>query len=214
MIGRIAGVLLDKQPPELMVDVNGVGYEISAPMTTFYRLPLLNEPVTLFTHLVVRDDAHLLYGFYDKQERSLFRLLIKVNGVGPKMALAILSGIESDTFAHCVEDNDTAALVRIPGVGKKTAERLIIEMRDKLKMLAIEPAPLSSDQSESEDLEKSAEANARQVKRQVISDAESALVALGYKPAEASKAINALDVAGLCSEDVIRLALKSMVKSK
>ena len=150
MIGRIAGVLLDKQPPELMVDVNGVGYEISAPMTTFYRLPLLNEPVTLFTHLVVRDDAHLLYGFYDKQERSLFRLLIKVNGVGPKMALAILSGIESDTFAHCVEDNDTAALVRIPGVGKKTAERLIIEMRDKLKMLAIEQATLSSDQSESE----------------------------------------------------------------
>lgn len=210
MIGRIAGVLIEKQPPELMVDVNGVGYEITAPMTTFYQLPMTNEPVALYTHLTIRDDAHLLYGFYDRTERALFRTLIKVNGVGPKMALAILSGIESDEFVRCVESNDTASLVRIPGVGKKTAERLIIEMRDKLKQLDIEPA-LSSQQSSSEadglPLEQRSDRN-------VISDAESALIALGYKPTEASKAINGLDVSGLSSEQVIRMALKGMVKSK
>jgi len=210
MIGRIAGILIEKQPPELMVDVNGVGYEITAPMTTFYRLPAVNESVALFTHLTIRDDAHLLYGFYDKTERTLFRTLIKVNGVGPKMALAILSGIESDEFVRCVESNDIATLVRVPGVGKKTAERLIIEMRDKLKQLDIAPA-LTPPSSQGEDGVSGGElVNERNVRL----DAESALIALGYKPAEASKTINALDIEGLSSEQVIRMALKGMVKSK
>lgn len=210
MIGRIAGILIEKQPPELMVDVNGVGYEITAPMTTFYRLPAVSESVALFTHLTIRDDAHLLYGFYDKTERTLFRTLIKVNGVGPKMALAILSGIESDEFVRCVESNDIATLVRVPGVGKKTAERLIIEMRDKLKHLDIAPAltPASGlSEGDGSGVELLNE-------RGVRSDAEGALVALGYKPVEASKAINALDIVGLSSEQVIRMALKGMVKSK
>ena len=208
MIGRIAGVLIEKQPPEMMIDVKGVGYEITAPMTTFYRLPMLNEPVSVYTHLIVRDDAHLLYGFYDKQERALFRALIKVNGVGPKMALAILSGIEAEEFVRCVENDDAASLVRVPGVGKKTAERLIIEMRDKLKQLAIQPSIVGSDgnvDSASGELFSS---------RSAINDAESALIALGYKPAEASKAVSKLDAKGLASEEVIRLALKGMVKSK
>ena len=210
MIGRIAGILIEKQPPELMVDVNGVGYEITAPMTTFYQLPAVNEDVALYTHLTIRDDAHLLYGFYDKSERALFRTLIKVNGVGPKMALAILSGIESDEFVRCVESNDIATLVRVPGVGKKTAERLIIEMRDKLKQLAIEPALASFQGADSESVSGSVHISERNVR----ADAESALIALGYKPAEASKAINAIDIAGLSSEQVIRMALKGMVKSK
>ncbi|PCJ47448.1 MAG: Holliday junction branch migration protein RuvA [Moraxellaceae bacterium] len=210
MIGRINGVLIEKQPPEMLVDVNGVGYEITAPMTTFYQLPTLGNPVTLFTHLTIRDDAHLLYGFYDKQERSLFRTLIKVNGVGPKMALGILSGIEADEFVRCVESNDTATLVKIPGVGKKTAERLIIEMRDKLKQLAIAPALAAQNQGEASD----SQSGSLHSERNVISDAESALISLGYKPAEASKAISGLDVSGLASEEVIRMALKGMVKSK
>ena len=210
MIGRIAGILIEKQPPELMVDVTGVGYEITAPMTTFYRLPVVNENVALYTHLTIRDDAHLLYGFHDKTERALFRALIKVNGVGPKMALAILSGIESDEFVRCVESNDITTLVRVPGVGKKTAERLIIEMRDKLKQLAIEPALAPFQGADSENASQVGHINERNVR----ADAESALIALGYKPAEASKAINALDIGGLSSEQVIRMALKGMVKSK
>lgn len=210
MIGRIAGVLVEKQPPEMMVDVNGVGYEITAPMTTFYQLPMLNEPVVVYTHLIVREDAHLLYGFYDKQERALFRILIKVNGVGPKMALGILSGIEAHEFVRCVEGNDTAALVRVPGVGKKTAERLIIEMRDKLKQLDL-PSSVSTQNGGADVTQEKIEANAV---RDAINDAESALIALGYKPAEASKAVSRLDAEGLTSEEVIRLALKGMVKSK
>ncbi|OUS29282.1 Holliday junction DNA helicase RuvA [Gammaproteobacteria bacterium 45_16_T64] len=204
MIGRIAGILVEKQPPEMLVDVNGVGYEILAPMTTFYKMPLLNEKVGLFTHMVVREDAQLLYGFHDKQERTLFRTLIKVNGVGPKMALAILSGIETDEFVRCVESNDTASLVRIPGVGKKTAERLVIEMRDKLKSIDI---AITKQGGGDQKLTASGQ-------HSVTSDAESALIALGYKPAEASKAIQRLDVGGLSSEEVIRMALKGMVKSK
>ena len=208
MIGRITGVLVEKQPPEMMVEANGVGYEITAPMTTFYRLPMLNEPVAIYTHLIVREDAHLLYGFYDKQERALFRILIKVNGVGPKMALAILSGIEAQEFVRCVEGSDTAALVRVPGVGKKTAERLIIEIRDKLTQLDF----TSSDSPQNRDAEQgSVDVNDA---RNAINDAESALIALGYKPAEASRSVSRLDAEGLTSEEVIRLALKGMVKSK
>src|SRR5688572_17609541 len=132
MIGQIRGILIEKQPPSLVVDVHGVGYDIDAPMSTFFQLPDVGCEVTLLTHFVVREDAHHLYGFYTREERQLFRSLLKVNGVGPKLALTILSSITPDEFVHCVLSNDAASLVRLPGVGKKTAERLIIEMRDKL----------------------------------------------------------------------------------
>ncbi|MFM8340846.1 MAG: Holliday junction branch migration protein RuvA, partial [Methylomonas sp.] len=129
MIGFLRGNLIQKTPPQLVLDVNGVGYEVEAPMTTFYDLPVLGEPVKLFTHLVVREDAHILFGFATETERLLFRALIKVNGIGPKLALTILSGQSVADFYRCVEDNDVRGLVRLPGVGQKTAERLIIEMR-------------------------------------------------------------------------------------
>ena len=128
MIGRLRGIILEKQPPELVLDVHGVGYELSAPMSTFFNLPALNDEVTLFTHMVVREDAQLLYAFATERERLLFRSLLKVNGVGAKLALTILSGSDVDTFARSVQEGDTASLTRLPGVGKKTAERLIVEM--------------------------------------------------------------------------------------
>ena len=202
MIGRIKGILIEKQPPQLLVDVNGVGYEVDASMNTYYQLPELNEEVVLYTHLVVREDIHQLFGFYEKRERSMFRTLIKVNGVGPKMALAILSGMEVAEFVRCVQDNDTKGLVKLPGVGKKTAERLIIEMRDKLKDFEAAPA-------EPGELPKVI--TPQTSSNQVVVDAESALIALGYKPQEASKAISKIDVASLSSEEVIRMALKNMV---
>lgn len=204
MIGRIKGTLIAKQPPQILVDVGGVGYEIDASMNTIYQLPELNKTVVLHTHLIVREDAQQLYGFYDQTERSLFRTLIKVNGVGPKMALAILSGMDVAEFVRCVQNNDTKGLVKLPGVGKKTAERLIIEMRDKLK-----------------DFESSGAAGGTELPKvmasqpgsnQVVVDAESALIALGYKPQEASRAISAIDIASLSSEEVIKRALKNMVK--
>ena len=135
MIGFLRGTLLKKQPPLLILDVNGVGYEIDAPMTTFYILPDIGNEIEIFTHLVVRDDAHLLFGFATENERHLFRNLIKVNGVGAKMALTILSGIEADEFSQCIQNNDAERLIKLPGVGKKTAERLIVEMRDRLDNL-------------------------------------------------------------------------------
>ncbi|MGR8920453.1 MAG: Holliday junction branch migration protein RuvA, partial [Gammaproteobacteria bacterium] len=131
MIGRISGVLIEKKPPQLVVDCNGVGYELEAPMTTIWALPELNERVSLYTHLAVRDDAHLLYGFTSEAERGLFRTLLRVNGVGTKMALVILSGMDAGEFAACVQAGDAARLTALPGVGKKTAERLIVEMRDR-----------------------------------------------------------------------------------
>lgn len=203
MIGRIRGLLIEKQAPELLLDVNGVGYEIQAPMSTFYHLPALGEELVLHTHFVVREDAQLLYGFYDKTERQLFRTLIKVNGVGPKLALTILSGIEADDFVRSVHNSDTAALVKLPGVGKKTAERLIVEMKDRLKDWQPE-AVLSGGN----------EQNVGSVSDGIIADAESALIALGYKPLEASKAINAIfDESITNSEELIRAALKGMVRS-
>jgi Holliday junction DNA helicase RuvA len=202
MIGRIHGKLIDKQPPELLVDVNGVGYEIQAPMTTIYRLPEVGAAVTLFTHFVVREDAQLLFGFYDKDERSLFRSLLKVNGVGPKMALAILSGIEAQEFVRCVMDSDITSLTRVPGVGKKTAERLLVEMRDRLKEWERAPAAHGLQP-----------AKAVSPQNQMIADAESALIALGYKPQEAAKAVAAvLEQHGASSETLIRAALKRMVQ--
>ena len=202
MIGRIHGKLIDKQAPDLLVDVGGVGYEIQAPMTTIYRLPEIGASVTLYTHFVVREDAQLLFGFYDRDERSLFRSLLKVNGVGPKMALAILSGIEMHEFVRCVADGDVTALTRIPGVGKKTAERLLVEMRDRLKEWQHVPASLGVQV-----------ALGASTTNQKVADAESALVALGYKPQEAARAVSGvLDAHGDSSESLIRAALKQMIK--
>lgn len=198
MIARLRGVLIEKQAPEIVVDVGGVGYEVLVPMTTLYQLPALGEEVALYTHFVVREDAQQLYGFADAASRQLFRDLVKVNGVGPKMALAIQSGMDSNDFVRCVQDGDTAALVRVPGVGKKTAERLVIEMRDRLQKWQL-PAD-------------SATAPARETVVDAAAEAEAALVALGYKPQEASRAIAALDAEGQGSDALIRQALKNMIK--
>ncbi len=197
MIARLRGVLIEKQAPEIVVDVNGLGYEVLVPMTTLYNLPPLGEEVSLFTQFIVREDAQLLFGFSDSRARQLFRDLIKVNGVGPKLALTVMSGIDSDDFVRCVQDGDTAALVRLPGVGKKTAERLIMEMRDRLESWApaVSPSTLAAVPSASANL----------------AEAEAALVALGYKPQEAARAIKAQDSEGQSSEALIRAALKSMV---
>jgi Holliday junction DNA helicase RuvA len=197
MIGRLTGILLEKQPPQLLVDVNGVGYEVEAPMSTFYQLPAVGERVTLHTHLIVREDAHLLCGFATSLERQLFRHLIKVNSVGAKLALTILSGISASEFARCVQQKDTVTLTRLPGVGKKTAERLIIEMRDRLDDLPIELLPETTEAAATSVQTGSAER-----------DALSALVALGYKPQEASRLLQHVDTKGLESEAIIRLALK------
>lgn len=202
MIGSLHGVIREKQPPQLLLDVNGVGYEVDAPMSTFYRLPEVGQSVTLFTHLVVREDAHLLYGFFSHEERLLFRTLLKVNGVGPRLALTILSSINPDEFVQCVVHNDTASLIRLPGVGKKTAERLIIEMRDKLAAWQ-QDSPI--------ELNILTPVTERGSRNQVLQDAISALIALGYKPQEASRAVAKVDDGALSSEEIIRKALREMV---
>lgn len=199
MIGRITGTLVEKTPPELVVDVAGIGYELNASMTTIYELPAMGEQVLLYTHLLVKEDSHSLYGFIDKEERSVFRILIKVNGIGPKMALAILSSMSPEELIQFVQASDVTALTRIPGVGKKTAERLIIELRDKLGQAS------KSDLFTSPKVLKQVLADPRQ-------EAESALIALGYKPQEAAKAISAIPMSSASSEDVIRAALKNMLK--
>ena len=198
MIGRLQGILVDKQPPWLLLDVNGVGYELEAPMTTFYQLPAVDEPLTLYTHLVVREDAQLLFGFASLDERHLFRSLIKVNGVGAKLALTILSGISAQEFARCVQDNDTVSLVRLPGVGKKTAERLVVEMRDRL-----------SDWQPGEPVESPGGGTRVGVTGDASREAVTALISLGYRPQEASRMVSRLDISGLDSEDIIKAALKS-----
>lgn len=200
MIGRLRGTLVMKRPPWLMIDVSGVGYELEAPMSTFYQLPALDKAIALYTHLVVREDAHLLYGFASESERELFRQLIKVNGVGPKLALTILSGISAEEFARCVNEGETASLVRLPGVGKKTAERLVIEMRGKL-----------DDWRPSAELPLPGAAPAA-VANDPLKEALTALVALGYKPQEASRMVQGLDTKDKKSEDIIRLALQSTVR--
>ena len=202
MIGRLRGVLVEKQPPSLILDVRGVGYELEAPMSTFYRLPELGQEVTLITHFVVREDAQLLYGFSDKSERQLFRSLIRVNGVGPKLALAILSGMEGEMFARCVHEQDATMLTRIPGVGKKTAERLIVEMKDRLNEW--QPALAALEQAATS---KTPATNAR---HDPVQDAVSALIALGYRPQDASKAIAGVEADGLSTDQLIRLALRAM----
>jgi len=202
LIGFLRGKLVAKAPPMLVLDVQGVGYEVEAPMTTFYNLPAMGETVQLHTHLVIRDDAHILFGFSTEADRVMFRTLIKVNGVGPKLALTILSGQSSDEFYRCIQDNDSAALVRLPGVGKKTAERLIIEMRDKL------PA---ADQSSAEQTSV-ADGAAAVPRSHAKQEAISALCALGYKPADASKMVQNIAQEDKTCEDIIRLALQGKIK--
>jgi len=202
MIGFLRGTLLSKTPPQLVLDVNGVGYEIEAPMTTIYDLPGIGQSVSLFTHLIVREDAHILFGFATETERLLFRALIKVNGIGPKLALTILSGQSVAEFYRCVEDHDVKGLVRLPGVGQKTAERLIIEMRDRLPDLELSDQPRSSAVTVQTPLPSH---SSRQ-------EAISALCALGYKPQDAAKMIQAIKDTLDSSEAYIRAALKGAVR--
>jgi len=202
MIGRIQGTLLYCQPPELLVDVNGVGYDVQVPMTTIYQLPVLGENVVLHTHLSVSETAQNLFGFIEGSDRALFRKLIKVSGVGPKMALGIMS-LDSKDIVRCVSEENVAALVKIPGVGKRTAERLIVELRGKL---AEWESPGAEGQPET------AEQPVSVNEKQLLNEAESALVNLGYKPSDASKAVMKVYSEEITrSEDLIRLALKAML---
>ena len=197
MIGSLRGILASKSPPQLLLEVGGVGYEIEAPMSTFYVLPAVGQELRLLAHLVVREDAHVLYGFATEDERRLFRSLLKVTGVGPKMALSILSGVSVDAFAACVSSNDVASLTRIPGVGRKTAERLVVEMRDRVTApgtLPGVPSELAAGGAEAE--------------------AFAALVALGYKPAEASRLVKLGGGAGLPTEELIRRALQAAAREQ
>lgn len=205
MIGRLKGIVVEKQAPEIMLDVNGVGYELQMPLTSFYELPELDQEAVVYTHFVVREDAQLLYGFMSKQEKSLFRLLIKANGVGPKLALTILSGLTAAEFVSCVERDDIVTLVKLPGVGKKTAERLLVEMRDKLKGL-IEAAHGNLDEFNLQ-----SHVTAKPVADSAEEDAVAALLSLGYKPAQASRAVSAAYIDGMKSEQLIKAALKSML---
>lgn len=198
MIGFLRGVLVAKKPPSLLLDVRGVGYEVDAPMSTFYKLPEVGGEVFLYTHLAIREDAHSLFSFVSESERALFRTLIKVNGVGAKLALAILSGLTAEEFQRAVEYQDTARLVRLPGVGKKTAERLIIELRDRLPELGTVTLPGAST------LPMPAASPA--------DDAVSALIALGFKPPEAGALVRKVPAEGKSSEEIIRLALQSAAK--
>ena len=198
MIGRISGVLVDKKPPEIQIDVAGICYEVQVPMSTLYQLPELGKEITLHTHFVVREDAQLLYGFFEEKDKLMFRSLIKINGVGPKMALGILSSMEANEFVRAVRSDDINAMVKMPGIGKKTAERLLIEMRDRLKGWDGEECgtqvPVSAGAS-------------------ITSDAETALISLGYKPQQAAHAIAAVLKTNpeiQASEELIRRSLKSM----
>jgi len=194
MIGRLSGILLEKNPPQLLVDVNGVGYEVEVPMSSFYNLPETGAKVTLLTQFVVREDAQLLYGFLTQREREAFRQLVKVSGIGAKSALGILSGLSVDDLAHAIAAQDVALLVRIPGIGKKTAERLLLELRDKLPLSGT-AATLSGGQPQA-----------------AGSDVLNALLALGYNEREALVAIKTLP-ASVTVSDGIRLALKSLSKT-
>ncbi len=192
MIGFLRGKIALKSPPLLVLDVNGVGYEIEAPMTVFYDLPDVGAEMTLQTHLIVREDAHSLFGFLTETDKTMFKTLIKISGVGAKLALVILSNQTAEQFCACVQNNDTQALVKLPGVGKKTAERLVMELRDKLPKLENVPAFANV-------------GNARE-------EAISALCSLGYKPLDASRMVSAIQPEGKSCETIIRLALQSAVK--
>ena len=197
MIGFLRGRLTAKLPPQLVIDVGGVGYEVEAPMSTFYGLPAAGAEIHLFTHLVVREDAHILFGFGSERERKLFRELLKVSNVGPKLALALLSGMTVEAFLMCIESQDVESLVRIPGVGRKTAERLVVEMRDRVKGfgdsgLAVLPVGGTGEPAIGPQAE-----------------AFSALVALGYKPAEVTKLLKTVDASAQTTEEIIRRALQA-----
>jgi holliday junction DNA helicase RuvA len=195
MIGRLSGTLLAKQPPQILLDVHGVGYEVEAPMSTFFRLPAVGESVVLHTHLVVREDAQLLFGFASLTEKALFRELIKVSGVGPKVALAVLSGISAEDFWATVRSGETGRLVKLPGIGKKTAERLVMELRDKagaggeVSLPGVSAAPLGA-----------------------LAEARAALAALGYKPAEVQRLTEAVYKDGMSTEAIIQDALKRALR--
>ena len=199
MIGFLRGKIVAKQPPLLSLDVNGVGYEITCPTNSFSALPTDETETMLFTHFVVREDAQLLYGFTNERDRSLFRTLIKVNGVGPKLAITILSGITADEYVACVQTDDVARLQSIPGIGSKTAKRLIVETRDALKNWKIQNLQLQQQVENADNLNNSAAA-----------DAIAALVSLGYKANEARQTVSSIYTPGATSEKVIRLALKEM----
>ena len=201
MIGHIRGTLLARQAPEILVEVGGIGYEMQVPMTTLYQLPELGETVTLLTHFVVREDAQQLFGFADAADRRLFRELIKVSGVGPRLALTLLSGMDAADFARCLQRDDVAALVALPGVGRKTAERLLVEMRDKAGDWLDELSPGADDMQPVQDI--------AAIQPDQRAEAEQALVALGFKLTEAAKLIASADAPpDASSEDLIRLALK------
>jgi Holliday junction DNA helicase RuvA len=199
VIGRLRGEIVYKHPPRLMLDVGGVGYELEAPMSTFYDLPAVGESVTLVTHLAVREDAQILYGFLREGDRTLFRSLLRVTGVGARVALAILSGMDAQHFALCIQREDITALSRLPGIGKKTAQRLIVEMRDRVEALppGVAASVPSSTQSGGDE-------------GSPLADAVSALTALGYKPAEANRMARAVDDGAKTSEEIIRAALKAV----
>lgn len=194
MISRLHGLLINKQAPLIVIDVHGVGYEVFVPMSTFYQLPEVNAEVSVLTHLSVREDALTLYGFHSEAERQLFRDLLRVSGVGPKLALSILSAMELATFTQAIKTNDLARLTRIPGVGKKIAERLVIEMRDRLDKLPINTPPTAA---------------TRPDLISPLDDAISVLMALGYKPQEASHLVHSVKAEGLSSEELIRRALQA-----
>jgi Holliday junction DNA helicase RuvA len=204
MIALLRGVLIHKQAPDLVLDVNGVGYEMQASMTTFLELPELQQETTLFTHFIVREDAQTLYAFSTVAEREFFRALLRINGVGPKMALAIVSSMTLADFSAYIRSDNITALTKIPGVGKKTAERLIIEMRDRIDALA--PA------LESENTAGLAQGSAPLQQRDKEEEAVNALLALGYKPTQASKMVAGIANQADSTEDMIRLALKSSLK--
>jgi len=198
VIGQLRGTLVDKQPPSLLVEVQGVGYELEAPMTTFYDLPDSGSQVQLYTHLVVREDAHLLYGFSRRSQRDLFRSLLRVNGVGPRVALAILSGLNTDEFLACIAGEDVTRLTHVPGIGRKTAERLIVELRDRL----LPEAELAGEGT-----------GTAAAVTDPVGEAVRALIALGYKPQEASRAVRAVGSGAETSEEIIRQALKGMASA-
>ncbi|WP_295392655.1 Holliday junction branch migration protein RuvA [uncultured Thiodictyon sp.] len=203
MIGRLRGQILVKQPPHLLLDVNGVGYELEAPMSTFYELPPVGDTVTLVTHLVVREDAHCLYGFARVRDRDLFRALLKVSGIGARIGLAILSGMDAARFVQCVEQEDITALTRVPGIGTKTAQRLVVELRDRLDGVGAGFATVSAPGAVGAGAVPGSPPGA-------LADAVSALIALGYKQADANRMARAADDGARPSEEIIRAALRAV----
>jgi Holliday junction DNA helicase RuvA len=196
MIGFLRGTLIAKRPPLLTLDVGGVGYELEAPMSTFYRLPDVGQTLSLVTHLVVREDAHILFGFFSDAERALFRELLKISNVGPRLALGVLSGMSVEGFYQCIREKDLASLIKVPGVGRKTADRLLLEMADRL------PEALGADTA------------ALPARSKAEGEAHGALLALGYKPGEVVKMLKDLDGLRLSTEDLIREALKRVHRER